>query len=75
MLFKKEHLFGKSQILHPLKMNTSVNDLLRKGKKREKSLEWLALIQKTCILLSEYISTSLPKIQNWIKMSEALQIY
>lgn len=56
-------------------MNTSVNDLLRKGKKREKSLEWLALIQKTCILLSEYISTSLPKIQNWIKMSEALQIY
>ena len=33
---KKENLFGKSQILHPLKMNTSVNDLLRKGEKRER---------------------------------------
>lgn len=29
---KKPHLFGKSQIFPPFKMNTSANDILRKEK-------------------------------------------
>lgn len=32
---KKPHLFGKSQIFPPFKMNTSANDILRKEKKKD----------------------------------------